>query len=168
MRIGAIRSIPPSRNVDAQPAPSLVPPPGGDENNDRVGRGRLADVGATAHSARTRGNRDYPGTRRRNPPLAPGQKWNPASKIKMIPPKRTVQRPGVVYVLNALQKPEPRKVVLGITDGSATELVSGDVHRGDLLIIGDSTQGAQVSGAPAQQPSLFGGLGRGGGGGRGN
>jgi hypothetical protein len=99
------------------------------------------------------------------PPLAPGQKWNPASKIKMVPPKRTVQRPGLVYVLNAQQKPEPRKVVLGITDGTATELVSGDVKRGDLLIIGDSTQGAQASGTPAQ-PGFFGGLGRGGG--RGN
>ena len=100
------------------------------------------------------------------PPLAPGQKWNPASKIKMIPPKRAVQRSGVVYVLNALQKPEPRKVVLGITDGSATELVSGDVKKGDLLVIGDSSQGTQTSGTPAQ-PGLFGGLGRGGGG-RGN
>src|SRR5205823_5738065 len=30
------------------------------------------------------------------PPLAPGQKWNPATKIKMVQPKRAVQRPGVV------------------------------------------------------------------------
>jgi HlyD family secretion protein len=124
---------------------------------------------ATATAARTESRASLPeGIEAGAPPLAPGQKWNPASKIKMIPPKRTVQRPGVVYVLNALQKPEPRKVVLGITDGSATELVSGEVHQGDLLIIGDSTQGTQASGAPAQQPSLFGGLGRGGGGGRGN
>jgi HlyD family secretion protein len=97
------------------------------------------------------------------PPLAPGQKWNPASKIKMVPAKRTAQRASVVYVLNAQQKPEPRKVVLGITDGSATELISGEVNRGDLVIIGDGAQPAQQSTA-APQPSLFGGRG----GGRGN
>lgn len=81
------------------------------------------------------------------PPLAPGQKWNPATKIKTVPPQRTVQQPAVVYVLNALKKPEPRHVVLGITDGSATEVVSGEVKPGDLLIIGDSTQGTQPSNA---------------------
>src|SRR5437870_5697671 len=32
--------------------------------------------------------------------LAPGQKWNPSEKIRMIPPKRVIQRPGIVYVLN--------------------------------------------------------------------
>jgi HlyD family secretion protein len=82
--------------------------------------------------------------------LAPGQKWNPSDKIKMIPPKRVTQRPGVVYVLNAQRKPEPRHVVLGITDGSLTEIVSGDLAPGDPVIIGDSTQG----GSPAStQPS---------------
>src|SRR5262249_43659083 len=62
------------------------------------------------------------------PPLAPGQKWNPSQKIKMVPPKRAAQRPGIVYVLNAQQKPEPRRVVLGITDGTATEVVSGELN----------------------------------------
>src|SRR5204863_2208236 len=76
------------------------------------------------------------------PRLAPGQKWDPGSKLKMLPPKRAVQRPGVVYVLDAQQKPEPRRVMLGITDGSTTEVVSGEVKSGDLLIIGDSSQTA--------------------------
>jgi HlyD family secretion protein len=90
-------------------------------------------------------------------PLAPGQKWNPETKIKTVPPKRTLQRPAVVYVLNALHKPEPRRVVLGITDGSATEVVSGEVQPGDLLVIGDSTQGTQPSNAskPSNAPSFL-------------
>ena len=87
----------------------------------------------------------------------------------MVQPKRAAQRPGVVYTLNALQKPEPRKVMLGITDGSTTEVVSGEVKAGDLLIIGDSTQSSQAPGAAATPPPFFGGLrgGGGGGGGRG-
>ncbi len=100
--------------------------------------------------------------------LAPGQKWNPADKIKMVPPKRNVQRPGMVFVLNAQQKPEARRVLLGITDGSATEVVSGELKQGDVVIIGDSTQAANTpSGNTA--PPFLGGLGRGGpgGGGRG-
>lgn len=80
-------------------------------------------------------------------PLAPGQRWNPAEKIKMVPPKRITQRPGRVYVLNAQQKPEPREVVLGITDGSLTEIVSGDLVPGDSVIIGDSKQTAGTAAA---------------------
>ena len=80
--------------------------------------------------------------------LAPGQKWNPSDKIKMLPPSRPKERPGVVYVLNAQQKPDPRRIVLGITDGSATEVVSGELKPGDVVIIGDTTQTASTP-APA-------------------
>jgi HlyD family secretion protein len=101
-------------------------------------------------------------------PLAPGQKWDPGKKIKFAAPKRAVQRPGVVFVLDPEQKPQPRKVLLGITDGSATEVISGDIKPGDAVIIGDSTQGAQTQTAPTAPP-FFPGFGRGGGGrGRGN
>jgi HlyD family secretion protein len=93
--------------------------------------------------------------------LAPGQKWNPADKIKMVRPKRMTQRPGLVYVLNAQQKPESRRVVLGITDGSVTEIVSGDLMQGDLVIIGDSSQGGAP---PAATFSPFAGFGQRGGG----
>ena len=81
----------------------------------------------------------------------------------MVPPKRILQRPGLVYVLNAEHKPEPRRVMLGITDGSATEIVSGQLSDGDQVIIGDSTKSAGIAppnGAPAFGP--------GGGGPRGN
>src|SRR5262249_49061733 len=53
------------------------------------------------------------------PHLAPGQKWDPSQKIKFAPPQRNTQRPGSVFVLDAQQKPQQRKVLLGITDGSA-------------------------------------------------
>ena len=92
--------------------------------------------------------------------LAPGQKWDPLQKIKFVPPKRTVQRPGVVFVLDAQRNPQPKKIVAGITDGSATEVVSGDLNPGEAVIIGDSTQAANV--AP-QTGGGFGGFGFGGG-----
>ena len=74
---------------------------------------------------------------------------------------------NLVYVLNAQQKPEPRRVLLGITDGATTEVVSGDLKQGDAVIIGDNTQ---IANAPASVASPFGPVlfgGRGGGGGRG-
>ena len=98
--------------------------------------------------------------------LAPGQKWNPSDKIKMVPPKRVAERPGIVYVLNAQQKPEPRQVLLGITDGSASEVISGQLKQGDAVVIGDNTQPAAAS-APGTPFGPFGGFGPRGGGGRG-
>src|SRR5262245_14332898 len=98
--------------------------------------------------------------------LAPGQKWDPSQKIKFAAPKRTMQRPGVVFVLDALQKPQPRKALLGITDGSATEVISGEIQSGDMVIIGDNTQTGQAANT-ATPPPFLGGIGRGGGRGRG-
>jgi HlyD family secretion protein len=108
------------------------------------------------------------GRKPQTPPavLAPGQKWDPTQKIKFAAPKRAVQRPGVVFVLDEQQKPQPRKVLLGITDGSATEVISGEIQPGDAVIIGDSSQTAQTQAAP-NAPPFFPGFGRGGGGGRG-
>jgi len=99
-------------------------------------------------------------------PLAPGQNWNPSDKIKFLAPKKRTERPGSVWILNAEKKPELRQVMLGITDGAATEIVSGDLNPNDIVIVGDSTQ---TGSAPAQnQRGGFGfGIGPGGGGGRG-
>jgi HlyD family secretion protein len=144
-------------------------PPGVQREDLRGQRGVMsAPAGEDPESLESRPDRAPPSA-----PLAPGQKWDPNDKIRTTTPRRTVQRPGVVYVLNAEQKPEPRKVLLGITDGSATEVVSGEIQAGDAVIIGDSTQAA---GAPAQGNTPFpllgggrGGFGGGGGGrGRGN
>jgi HlyD family secretion protein len=100
--------------------------------------------------------------------LAPGQRWDPAQKIKFAAPKRVTQRPGVVFVLDAQQKPQPRRVLLGITDGSATEVISGEIKLGDAVIIGDSAQAGQTQAAAPTAPPFFPGFGaRGGGRGRG-
>lgn len=92
--------------------------------------------------------------------LAPGQKWDPSQKIKFVPAKRTVQRPGVVFVLDPQNNPQPRQIVAGITDGSTTEVISGGLTPGDAVIIGDSTQAANV--APQRNGGFAFGGGRGG------
>lgn len=99
--------------------------------------------------------------------LAPGQKWDPSQKIKFVPPKRTVQRPGVVFVLDSQRNPQPKQIVIGITDGSTTEVISGDLKTGEAVIIGDSTQAANVAPQTGGGFGPFGFGGRGGGGGRG-
>ena len=77
--------------------------------------------------------------------LAPGQKWNPAAKLRLVPPQRRVLRPGRVWVLGAEGKPEPANLVLGITDGTSTEVISGQLKAGASVIIGDTSQAATTS-----------------------
>jgi HlyD family secretion protein len=50
----------------------------------------------------------------------------------------------------------PREVALriGLTDGNATEVVSGDLKEGDSVIVGTATAGATAAKAPASGPRL--------------
>ena len=139
-------------------------PPGVQRDDFRAERGP-----GLASETESEENSRFTRTPQTPPPvLAPGQKWDPTQKIKFAAPKGAVQRPGVVFVLDEQQKPQPRKVLLGITDGSSTEVISGEIQPGDAVIIGDSSQGAQTQAAPTAPP-FFPGFGRGGGGrGRGN
>jgi len=91
--------------------------------------------------------------------LAPGQLWNPADKILFPKITRRNNRPAVVWVLGADRKPQSRQVVLGITDGVATELISGDLQEGDKIIVADTTQTAsnqQSGGGPRAGGGMFG------------
>jgi hypothetical protein len=80
-------------------------------------------------------------------------------------------RPGVIYVLRG-GKPEPVRVLTGLSDGTTVEVVSRDLQAGDLVITG---QDLPVAGnAGLQPPPGLGGPqfrirggGGGGGGGRG-
>lgn len=73
--------------------------------------------------------------------LAPGQLWDPAEKLRFPTPRETSRvRPAIVWVLNAQKKPEPRRILLGITDGVNTEVIAGEVKEGDQVIIGDTSQ----------------------------
>ncbi len=84
--------------------------------------------------------------------LAPGQLWDPSEKLRFPTPRETSRiRPAIVWVLSAQKKPEPRRVLLGITDGVNTEVVAGEVKEGEQVIIGDTSQvpAQPQSGAPS-------------------
>jgi HlyD family secretion protein len=75
-----------------------------------------------------------------------------------------------VWVMGADGKPQPRRIKIGLSDGSSTEIVEGDLKEGDVVITGQNvtasatssrTQGGNQSTAPG-----FGGAPRVGGGGR--
>jgi HlyD family secretion protein len=87
-------------------------------------------------------------------PLAPGQKWNPNDKIHFRAPAQHAPRPSVVWVLGPDRKPQSRDILVGISDGSASEVVSGDLKESDPVIVSDSTQ---ATASTQQGFSLFGG-----------
>jgi HlyD family secretion protein len=62
--------------------------------------------------------------------------------------------------------PEPVNVQPGISDGTVTEIVSGDLREGDEVIIGQTVASAAAGGTNPFAPQMFRG-GRGGGGGSG-
>jgi HlyD family secretion protein len=73
-----------------------------------------------------------------------------------------------VWVLGADGKPAPRRIKVGLSDGSATEVVEGDLREGEVIVTGQNvtsssagTQGGGQSTAPG-----FGGAPRTGGAGR--
>jgi HlyD family secretion protein len=79
-----------------------------------------------------------------------------------------------VWVLGADGKPEPRRIKVGLSDGSATEVVEGELREGDVIVTGQNvtasvssgTQGGGQSTAPGFGGAPRTGGGRTGGGGR--
>ena len=68
-----------------------------------------------------------------------------------------------VWVLGADSKPQPRRIKIGLTDGSSTEVVEGDLKEGDLVITGQTIASASKSQSANQTtPPGFGGATRGG------
>ena len=47
---------------------------------------------------------------------------------------------GQVWVLNPAGIPERRSLMLGLSDGTRSEVISGDIRLGEAVIIGDSSQ----------------------------
>lgn len=72
----------------------------------------------------------------------------------------------IVWVLGADKKPQPRRVKLGITDGTATELIEGDLKEGEMIIVGQNISSEERTQSNQQRAPGFGGGpgGRGGGG----
>lgn len=73
-----------------------------------------------------------------------------------------------VWVLGQDGTPQRRRITVGLSDGSATEVVDGDLNEGDMVITGQTLTGGNSSTANTQRPPGFGGntprMGGGGGG----
>jgi HlyD family secretion protein len=74
----------------------------------------------------------------------------------------------IVWVLGQDGKPERRRITVGLSDGSATEIVEGDLKEGDMVITGQQVSGTSSAQNNQSRPPGFGNAPRvGGGGGRG-
>jgi len=71
----------------------------------------------------------------------------------------------VVWVMGQNGKPERRRITVGLSDGSATEVVDGDLKEGDMVITGQQISGAARTGNSQSTPPGFGNAPRTGGGG---
>ncbi|HKG15693.1 MAG TPA: efflux RND transporter periplasmic adaptor subunit, partial [Pyrinomonadaceae bacterium] len=79
-----------------------------------------------------------------------------------------------VWVMGADGKPESRRIKIGLSDGSSTEVVEGDLREGDVVVTGQNVTASSSSSAGARNSNQtapgFGGAprvgGPGGGGGR--
>lgn len=58
---------------------------------------------------------------------------------------------GKVYVAGEKDKPQPVDLVLGISDGTFTEMVSGDLNTGQQVIIGVNLTASKTSGRAAKR-----------------
>jgi HlyD family secretion protein len=68
----------------------------------------------------------------------------------------------VVWVLGQDGKPQRRRITVGLSDGSATEVVDGDLKEGDMVITGQQVSSTTRTSTNSTPPG-FGGAPRGGG-----
>jgi HlyD family secretion protein len=61
----------------------------------------------------------------------------------------------IVWILDQNKQPQRREVKIGITDGTSTEMVEGDLQEGDLIITAETTTGTKA--ANTQTAPGFGG-----------
>jgi HlyD family secretion protein len=70
----------------------------------------------------------------------------------------------VVWVMGQNNKPERRRITVGLSDGSATEVVDGELKEGDMAITGQQISGASRTANTQSTPPGFGNAPRTGGG----
>jgi HlyD family secretion protein len=63
-----------------------------------------------------------------------------------------------VWVMGQDGKPQPRRIKIGLTDGSSTEVVEGELKEGEIVITGQNISGASTQQSNTQTAPGFGGL----------
>ncbi len=67
-----------------------------------------------------------------------GDKTAPAVKPPLETQQKGPQAEQTVYVLNSAGTPDARKIRIGISDGIYTEVVSGELHEGDAVLLSEA------------------------------
>jgi len=123
---------------------------GGGSSNGSGGRaGRAGGNQNTDSNTAPEANGDYAGSNGISPPTSP------------VLPDQT----RIVWTLDANKKPQSHRIKVGISDGTSTEMLEGDLKEDDLVVTGETTSGTPRT-ANTQSPPGFGGAPRGPGGGR--
>ena len=81
----------------------------------------------------------------------------PGPKIRFPRAERTRPRPGLLWVLDENAEPQPRRVLLSITDGRETAILRGDLEEGESIITWKLDESGQVqSGSTSPFSGAFG------------
>jgi HlyD family secretion protein len=84
-----------------------------------------------------------------------------AGALGGAPPTR--KRPQTVYLMDTDGKLKPVEIRTGITDGHYTQVVSGDVKLGDMIVVGLATSKVETNAPPGSAGPMGGGARPGGG-----
>jgi HlyD family secretion protein len=93
---------------------------------------------------RTSGNGGNQGQGQRRQPQNNAAGDGQGQADNRLTPSTSPVLPGqtrMIWVLGPDQKPQPRRIVVGLSDGSATEVVSGNLQEGEVVIIGENISG---------------------------
>ncbi len=78
-------------------------------------------------------------------------------KLKELPEaSQSEQKTGRIWILSPEKKPTPVSIVLGITDGAFSEVVSGDLREGGEVIVEETSAKKSTGQSGPAQPSMRG------------
>jgi HlyD family secretion protein len=154
-----------ARRQDAQPASS----PGAQTGQaERRNADRSASAPGDDSGEGRRRRRDRQAGETGSRPSDESNARRDSQRVTGFAPSTTAAIEGqwrLVWVLGPDKKPQPRRIQIGISDGTATEILRGDLKEGDMVIVGQNISGDSRP-QTRQSPPGFGGPRFGGGGGR--
>jgi HlyD family secretion protein len=125
-------------------------------------RGAEQRTGPTGGEAKPEagGRPDPPAGHRTSRPVTPvetgpepsGTGIDAGTVIRFPAARRSVPRPRVVWILGSNHRPQPHVVQVGISDGSSSEIVEGDLKAGDPVIVGRNVSPDAQAGAQGRGP----------------
>ena len=80
----------------------------------------------------------------------------PGPKIRFPHAELSRPRPSLIWVLNEQREPDPRRVILGITDGKETAILSGDLDEGEKVITWKLDESGEVQRSASPFSGAFG------------